>query len=148
MAASAVPDSAFAWMLDVAAEDVTYEKLATSEMVNLPGFHLDFGTLDAKLGSALTKVASASFVNTMQAKKHAAMKEKKRLLGRQIMFLIDAHFKMTEADGAVYDIEHLLSVVMTNDNLQAFLNTWDTFLSGLQAAPESSMLEALLLRQI
>ena len=76
------------------------------------------------------------------------MREGKRLLGRQIMYLIDQHFKITEADGAVYDIEHLLSVTMNNDKLQAFLCTWDTVLSGLRAQPDKSMLEALFLRQI
>ena len=76
------------------------------------------------------------------------MREGKRLLGRQIMYLIDQHFKITEADGAVYDIDYLLSVTMNNDNLQAFLCTWDTVLSGLRAQPDKSMLEALFLRQI
>ena len=37
---------------------------------------------------------------------------------------------------------------MSNVNLQAFLCTWDTVLSGLRVQPEKSMLEALLLRQI
>ena len=76
------------------------------------------------------------------------MREGKRLLGRQIMYLIDQHFEITEADGAVYGIEHLLSVTMNNDNLQAFLCIWDTVLSGLRAQPDKSMLEALFLRQI
>ncbi len=60
-------------------------------------------------------------------------------MGPRIMHLIDQKFKITEADGAVHGIEHLLSVTMTNDNLQTFLCTWDTVLSGLQAPPESTI---------
>ena len=37
---------------------------------------------------------------------------------------------------------------MNNDDLQAFICTWDTVLSGLLVQPEKSMLEALLTRQI
>ncbi len=39
-------------------------------------------------------------------------------------------------------------VTVNNDNLQAFFCAWDTVLSGLWAAPQTSMLAALLLRQI
>ena len=128
-----MPDLSFEWMLEVQAEGTTLEALASSHFESESGVHFEFGTLDAKLGSALSKAAPTAFLNTIQARKHAAMREGKRLLGRQIMYLIDQHFKITEADGAVYDIEHLLSVTMNNDNLQAFLCTWDTVLSGLRA---------------
>ena len=121
------------------------ETLASSQFETDSGAHFDFGTLDAKLGSALTKAAPTAFLNTIQARKHAAMREGKRLLGKQIMFLIDQHFKITEADGAVYGVERLLSVTMNNDTLQAFVCTWDTVLSGLRVQPEKSMLEALLI---
>ncbi len=67
--------------------------------------------------SSEVPAAATAFLNTIQARKHAAMREGKHLLGRQIMYLIDQHFKITEADGAVYDIERLLSVTMNNNNL-------------------------------
>ena len=56
----------------------------------------------------------------MQARKRAAAGEGERSLGRRITHLVDQRFKITEADGAIYDIEHLLSVTMTYDSLQAF----------------------------
>ncbi len=58
------------------------------------------------------------------------------------MYVIDQQFKIPEADGAVYDIENLLSATVTHGNLQIFLCIWDTVLSGLQAPPENAMLEA------
>ncbi len=75
VAASAVPDQALSWMLEVDADAVTFERLASSEVFNQAGSHFDFGTLDAKLGSALTKVLPSSFLNTVQARKHAATRE-------------------------------------------------------------------------
>ncbi len=119
-AASAVPDQAFTGMLEVDADSVTFEKLAPSEVFNQAGSHFDFGTLDAKLGSAMAKVSPSSFLSTAQARKHAATREGKRFLGRRVAHLTDQHLKIIEADGAVYDIEHLLNATMTKDNLQAF----------------------------
>ncbi len=77
------------WMLEVDADGVTFEKLASSEALNQAGSHFDFATLDAKLGSALTEV----FLNTVQARKRAAVREEKRVWGRQIMYLLHQDFQ-------------------------------------------------------
>ncbi len=92
VAASTVPDQAFSWMLEVDADGVTFEKQASSAAFNQAGSHFDFGTLYAKLGSTLTKASPSPFLNTVQARRHAAMREGRRLLGRQIMYLIDRRF--------------------------------------------------------
>ena len=115
--ASFFSDHAFRWMLEVQAEGATLETLVSSKFGAKYGTHFDSGALDAKLGSTLTKAAPTVFLNTTQARKHDDMREGTRLHGRQIMFLIDKHFKIIEAGGAVYDIEHFLSVTMNNDIL-------------------------------
>ncbi len=76
-AASATPDQAFSWMLEIDGPDASFDRLASADWTDGFGIQIDFGTLDAKLGSALTKVAPASFANTVQARKHAAMREGK-----------------------------------------------------------------------
>ena len=45
--------------------------------------------------------------------------------------MIDEHFRMSEADGAVYDMEHLLNVKLRGDNLEKFMVEWETVLSGI-----------------
>ena len=64
------------------------------------------------------------------------------------MKAVDDHFKLTEACGAVFDMEHLLSVSMKNDNLERFLADWDTVLTGMRKRPDYQVLEALFLRQM
>ena len=54
---------------------------------------------------------------------------------KQILFLVDQHFRMTEVDGAIYDTENLFSVTMKGDKLQGFLSTWDTVPAGLRTDP-------------
>ena len=76
-------------MLEVDADGVTFEKLVSSEAFSQVGSHFDFGTLDAKLGSALTKVSPSSFLNTVRTRRHAAVREGRRPSGRQFTHLID-----------------------------------------------------------
>ena len=45
-------------------------------------------------------------------------------------------------------MEHLLAVTMKNDNLDRFVNDWDTVLAGMMRRPEDMVLEAILIRQL
>ena len=67
-------------------------------------------TLDAKLSSALAHVAPPDFQRVLHTKKLDAMKDGKMIAGRQILYLVDQHFKMSEMDGGVYDTEHLFQL--------------------------------------
>ena len=44
--------------------------------------------------------------------KFQVVEKKRRLSGREFLLAIDRHFKLTEVDGAVFGMEHLLSVSM------------------------------------
>ena len=70
------------------------------------------------------------------------------IAGRQILFLIDQHFRMSDMDGGVYDTEHLFSVKMKGEKLQEFITTWDQVLAGLAKGPDDATLQALLLRNL
>ena len=70
------------------------------------------------------------------------------IAGRQILFLIDSHFRMSEMDGGVYDTEHLFSVKMKGEKLNEFIALWDDVLAGLGEGPDESTLQALLLRNL
>ncbi len=51
VAASAVPNIAFKWMLEIEAPDTTYESLENTSLVIDENTRIDFDTLDAKLAT-------------------------------------------------------------------------------------------------
>ena len=145
VAASARPDDAFRWITSV------NERATDADLqdVRFPWMQpLEFETLDAKLAAALTKIISGDFARKVQVLKMNALEKGQRVSGRQLLAAIDKHFKMTEADGAVFGVEHLLSVVMKNDNLERFLDEWDTVIAGMKHVPDKMVLETLLMRQL
>ena len=99
VAASARPKRAFEWILEVQSPGAACEQFENAGE--------DMVTLDAKLSSTLAHIAPAEFQRTLHTKKLDAMKEGKMIAGRQILFLIDQHYRMSEMDGGVYDTEHL-----------------------------------------
>ena len=102
-------------MLELLSPGVTFESLrATGD---------DVATLDAKLASALSHVAPPDFHRALQARKAEAMKSGKMLAGRQILLMVDQHFKMSEMDNSVCETEHLFSIKMKGDRLQEFVTT-------------------------
>ena len=64
------------------------------------------------------------------------------IAGRQIFFLIDQHFRMSEMAGGVCDTEHLFSVKMKCEKLQEFITTWDQVLAGLAKGPDDATFAA------
>ncbi len=140
VAASTRPQRTFEWMMKVSEAGITYEDLRS------PGD--DMATLDAKLASALAFNASPEFQKTLQTRKAEALREGRMVAGRQILFMIDQHFKMTEADGSVFDTEHLFSVKMRGDRLAEFLSSWDQVIAGLKKIPTDDTLLALLMRNL
>ena len=124
-AASAEPSGAIKWVLE--ARSRTFSDLASTE--SLDG--TDFETLDAKLASSLIRLAPLSFEKTLRAKRTEAYSAGHRVTGRQILLLIDEHFSMSIADGAIYDQEHLLAVSIRNDDLAGCVTQWENVLAGM-----------------
>ena len=145
VAASARPDEAFTWITSVT-EGVDPDRLQDA---NYPYERpMNFGTLDAKLSSAMSRIVTGTFEKRVQVMKTEALGRGRRVSGRQLLKAVDDHFKLTEADGAVFGMEHLLAVTMKNDNLDRFINDWDTVLTGMSKRPEDMVLEAILIRQL
>ena len=101
--------------------------------------------LDAKLASALSHFAPPDFQRALQARKAEAMKTGKMLAGRQILLMVDQHFKMSEMDNSVYEAEHFFSIKKKCDRLQEFVTTWDQVLSGIDKTPDDQTLRAFML---
>ena len=70
------------------------------------------------------------------------------LQGRQLVWIIQDHFRMTNTQGDLYGIQELFEVKLINDNVEAYLNAFDHVLLR-QAEPRcDKMLEDLFIRQI
>ena len=145
VAASARPDSAFTWIQAVT-EKVAFESLALSHYPFSPTEA--FGTLDAKLAAAFANILNGEFEKGIQRRKMEALAAGHRLTGRQILWLIDEYFRVTQADGDLFGMEALLSCSLNNNNLEKFLEDWEYWLASAQKRPEEGMLEALFLRQL
>jgi len=116
-------------MCELSAPDATFERFAALDFEDAAamGNHrpISMMTLDAKLASALTHVAPSDFMNTLRARKEEFFSKGEMITGRQIMYLVDQHFRMSDQDGAVYDTEHLFSVTLKGENLTQFIAVWD-----------------------
>ena len=137
------PKVTFRWMMSRTEEGITYASLENAIFEE----KYDMSTLGAKLASALAFAAPHDFQQTLHARKQEAFRSGKTVTGQQLLYLVDRHFRMTEADGAIYDRDHISSVSARNNNLAEFLTLWDRVLSGLQVVPDTKMLEALFLEQ-
>ena len=114
VACASDPTIAFQWMNELRAPGKCYEDFKNTSYQD----RISMATLDAKLASALAHAAPEDFQRTLHARKHEALTQNAMVSGRQILHLIDQHFRMTEADGAVYDTQHLLSVQIRGERLQ------------------------------
>ncbi len=139
VAAAARPQTAFRWITMLNKSGVSYEEMADTSFES----RVSFATLDAKLSSALTSVAPSDFLRQAQAKKAEALTTGTMVTGRQILWLIDQHFKMTESDRSIYDTEHIFAVALRGDNLQVFVSMWDNVLVslGTENRPAPNILE-------
>ncbi len=82
------------------------------------------------------RIARSDLQRVLQAKRSDAMKMGKMLAGRQMLFMIDHHVRMSETDDSLCEAEHLFSTKLKGDRLQEFVATWDQVLSGLDKAPD------------
>ena len=63
------------------------------------------------------------------------------LKGRQILWLIYQHYRTTEAEGQMLDLQDLMAVRLQHDDARKFLNDWEMTLQGMREAPTESVLE-------
>ena len=75
-------------------------------------------------------------------------KQVKILKGRQIAWIVYQHYKTSEQEGAILDINDLLNVKHDYKNLRGFINAWESTLEGMSTTPQPDMLETLFLPQL
>lgn len=138
--ASGRPKEAFVWIAQVE-KALTIEELEDDE---------DFETLGAKIATAMSEIIHGEFARKIEVLKQKAAKLEipKMINGRQMAFLVYQHFRTSEVETQLLDINDLLAVELKGDNLMAFLNEWELTLEGLKIRYGDDILESLLRRQL
>ena len=70
------------------------------------------------------------------------------LRGRQIAFRIYEYFRVTGAHDTVLDYADLLTLTLSNDDVQEFDTRWDEYLLSMSKVPTDDVLESLYKLQI
>ena len=137
--ASGIPELGFKWIFAVEKANQTFEKLADSKA---------FPSLDAKLASALSRITTGELARPVNVQKEKLASKGTPMKGRQALLLLYQHFQIGETEGSLLSLQDLLDVRLTNDNLRAFLNDWESVLAVMAKPPEEDVLETLFRRQL
>ena len=137
--ASGDPDAAFRWLNEVERDSVEIEQYASSGR---------FPSLDAKLAAALSRILTGDLLHQVNLLKERYAKMGLLLKGRQILWQIYKHYKISEADGALLDLRDLLAVTLHGDNLRAFMRDWESVLNAMKEIPEHKLLKPLFLSKL
>ena len=137
--ASIHPQKAFMWWGEI-------ERAQTFEELEDSG---EFETLDAKAADSLSKLVHGDLARQLLIMETELFeKYEKMLKGRQIAWLINKHFKMSETEGAILEFEDILNVDLKNGNLKQFLHDLDMALLAMNELPSANQLESLFRRQL
>ena len=132
------PKTALKWLLEVD-KAASMDELQDSKA---------FETWDAKLASAFAKIIHGKLAKDISLIQERKLQEGIMLNGRQIWWLVQRHFEISELDGQTIEIGDLMAVTLHNDDLVKFLHDWEWVLLGLKTMPDEKWLEHLFHQQI
>lgn len=98
-------------------------------------------SLDAKLACALSAMLSGEMVRAIIIMKEQLALEGKLVKGRQILFEVYKHFRVSEAEGRILDLRGLMQVKLNTGQLATLLNDGEYALVAMQMLPPESMFE-------
>ena len=104
--------------------------------------------MDTKLLSAISKVVKGELARQIVNYKESEAAHARAVRGRQVLYMFEQYFKTNEEVGALYSVEDLLKVSLTNDDLSSFIHNWESVIAGISHVPEELALRDILLRQI
>ena len=108
----------------------------------------EFGVLDCKLAAAFGRILNGEIGRQVNLAEEKAAKHGHMLKGRQIAYMVMDYFKITAQEGAILELDDLVSLQLHSNNLKKFTHEWESTLIGLKSAPSDDMLEALFKREI
>ena len=127
--ASMYPTRAFDWYKEID-RAISIEDLEDSG---------EFETLDMKIADAFARAISGEFARQISILETELMeKHGKFLKGRQIAWLLNNFFRMSEVEGSILEFEDILNVELRNGNLKQFLYEWDLCIMGMKEPPSES----------
>ena len=101
-------------------------------MTESPGMEFDelensmgFDSLDMKLAASLSKVLNGDLQHRVNIMKETRAKQGRLVKGRQILYLINQHFRVSVEEGCLYDLRDLLAVKLRNGDLKKFVHNWE-----------------------
>jgi hypothetical protein len=137
--ASGDPDASFKWIFQVELPHVTIGELADSG---------EFASLDAKLAAGIARVAQGDLGRAIStAEEQSALKGFFRK-GRQALRMIYDHYRISETEGSLLELQDLMKVSLKKDNLRSFLMDWEHVFTGMNPLPDVAVLETLFRMQI
>ena len=81
--------------------------------------------------------------NIQLEEKRLAKSENRMMRGREILWMIYDRYRISEAEGHIYDFQDLSHCGNTGKNLEAFNNDWSEVLDHMKTIPSKDILEAL-----
>ena len=131
--------------MEVEEASATYESLSTCPK--------KFNTLDAKLSAALTEICNGELGRKVSLRTEEEAKVRKRIRGRQILWIVYEEYRVNEEAGALRDITDLMKVTLKRDqckvdHLSTFMGNWFQVLAGMKTTPEDATLQVMLYEQV
>ncbi len=127
-------DDALPWVLAVQKPGATFESLADSGA---------FSTLDGKLFIALEEKIKPPLSHKVQLIQRELSGRDLLMKGRQLLWMICQHFKVSSTDARMNDYRLFHALAMRNNSLALFVHEWDQCLMKMQVRPEEdAMLSA------
>ena len=116
---SQFPTEAMLWIKEVEMVHSVNEIRSSSSTrgISMPNFEV----LDARIASALNRIIHTShFKRRISLEEQKAQQEDRFLRGRQIVYLICDHFRVTGTNDSVENYTDLFTIVLRNDDIQEF----------------------------
>ena len=104
--------------------------------------------MDFKIASGLNDILHGDFLRRVNLLDEEYQKKGRLMTGRQVAYMIYEHFRMSEVEGAVWQVGDLIHLELMNDNLRAFDTRWAEIIQGMPAVPDDVFLESLYEKQL
>ena len=104
--------------------------------------------LDRKLAAAITRISTGEIGRVLTQITTAALNQGQIARGRVLLATVFGYYASGNSGQVLYDMNHLQSLVMKDNNLEAFHNTWNMVLAELATKPAPELLQYRYFKQV
>ena len=98
-------------------------------------------SLDRRLAAALINIAKGEIGRQTTQHNTTALNNNCVIRGRVLLALVFRYYSSSTTGQVLYDMNHLQTLALQNDNLEGFHNTWNMVLSELHTVPDQGLLQ-------